>query len=100
MVESICSSLKKIHTTDRHQLKKEAVEILIKLRLCLSTTKTQRDIVIKKVIAEYRRIHPTTSSHKVSEKTKARRKKKGTTAPPVIYRHQTKERSACTIPFD
>ena len=100
IVESICSSLKKTYTTDRHQLKKDALEILIKLRLCLPRTKAQRDIVIKKVIEEYRRRHPKSSSHKVSDKTKARRLKKGRERPPVIYRHENKQNIAFTVPFD
>ena len=50
MVESICSILKKIYTTDRSRLKGITLEVLLQLRLALPWTKQQRDIVIKKVI--------------------------------------------------
>ena len=80
-------------------MKIETLEMMMKLSLCLPTTKEERDQVIQKVIAEYRKRYPTRASHEVS-KTKQRRKAKGLSSAPVIHKHETKKVTAFTLPFD
>ena len=69
IVESICSSLKKIYTPDRNELKQMTLEILIQLRLALSISKEQRDDVINLVIDKYHEQYPTQTKEGTKKKT-------------------------------
>ena len=100
IVESVCSALKKIYGTEKRQMKLITLQIMIKLRLCLPTTKAERDKVVNKVIEEYRKLYPHQSSHKVSKQTRKRRAKKGMTTSPCIHRHFAGKDTVFTVPFD
>ena len=100
IVESICSSLKKIYTPDRNKLKQITLEILIQLRLSLPISKKQRDEVIKKVIEKYHEEHPTQITHKVRVEQKQRRQVLGISVSKAIDEAQNEKNTAFTVPFD
>ena len=68
-------------------MKLRTLEIMIKLRLCLPTTNTDRDKVIKKEINEYKRLYLHQSSHKASKQTRETLGKRGTCTSCCIHRH-------------
>ena len=100
IVESICSSLKKIYTPDRNKLKQITLEILIQLRLSLPMSKKQRDEVTKKVIEKYHEEHPTQITHKVRVEQKQRRQVLGISVSKAIDEAQNEKNTAFTVPFD
>ena len=102
IVESICSSLKKIYRSERHRFLIETLKEMLKLRLSLPVKKKERDRVIKEVIDKYKELFPRGWIHKVCKRTKRRRRKKNgnISISKTVNRRRAKTRSAFTLPFD
>ena len=73
---------------------------MMKLRLCLPTTKEERDKVVRKVIEQYIKLFPHQCSHKVSKKTRQRRAKKGMCTSFCFHKHFNGTETVFTVPFD
>ena len=74
-VESICSHLRRIHDDHRTSMKKEKLEMLLLFRLLLPSKDSERDIIIKEILNEYKKSYD--SNHHISYRAKRYRKVKG-----------------------